>query len=164
MPADAVDFALLDARAKRLAAPAHVDLQSRSEAYLSFLSHGERFALQAALVCGAFRYTEFAPLPGFSPEVLGVTIWRGSFLRVLDLQRIVDVVRPGLDDRAMIVAVGEHGPSFGLLVSSLIAVGPLPEREGALPEREQRRMVRRVTADAVQILDGAQMIRTYAQE
>lgn len=161
MPADAVNVTLLEARARRLAVAAHVDLRSQSEAYLIFYSHGERYALPAALACGAFRYREFAPLPGFSTEVLGVTIWRGSFLRVLDLQRIIGIVRPGLDDRAMVIAVGEHRPSFGLLVSSLIGVGPLPARE-VLHEREHRHLVRYVTPDAVQVLDGAQLIRTYA--
>lgn len=162
MHAEGADVALLAARAKRLAAPLAADSAAVAELYLEFTLLGERYAIEAALVSGTFRFTAYVPLPGAAREVVGVSLWRGTFLRVLDLERMLGGARAGLDDRAMVVAVGERAARFGLLVSALLGVGPLPV--AASPDRERQQMrpfVRHVTADAVQVLDGRELIRTF---
>lgn len=162
VPADAPDRALLEQRARRLAAPVRVTSDASRQLYLAFTLHGERFAVEATLVCGAFRFVDFAPLPGAGAEVVGVTLWRGSFLRIVDLARILGGSRAGLDDRAMVVALGVAAPRCGLLVSELASVGPLSVADGsATLTRAEGEFVQHVTADAVQILDGHTLISTF---
>jgi purine-binding chemotaxis protein CheW len=160
MPVSAPDRALLEQRARRLAAPLNVGNGASDRTFLQFTLHSERCAVDALLVCGTFRLTDFVPLPGAGAEVVGVTLWRGAILRIVDLERVLGGSRTGLDDRAMVIAVGESAPSLGLLVNALSSVGPLtePEHRGA---RDQRPFIRSITADAVQILDGSALLRTY---
>jgi chemotaxis signal transduction protein len=156
------DRALLELRARRLAAPLRSTEAASDRVFLEFTLHNERCALEALLVCGTFRFTDFAPLPGAGAEVVGVTLWRGIVLRILDLARVLGGSRSGLDDRAMVIAVGETAPRFGLLVSSLASVAPivLVEDHVRTASRE-RRFVRHVTADAVQVLDGRALLSTF---
>ncbi|HVT38362.1 MAG TPA: chemotaxis protein CheW [Gemmatimonadaceae bacterium] len=156
------DRALLELRARRLAAPLRGTAGATDRVFLEFTLHSERCALEAQLVCGTFRFTDFTPLPGAGAEVVGVTLWRGAVLRILDLASVLGGSRAGLDDRAMVIAVGEIAPRFGLLVSSLASVAPivLGEDLARIASRE-RRFVRHVTADAVQVLDGRALLSTF---
>jgi chemotaxis signal transduction protein len=162
MPASPPDKALLDLRARRLATPLRSADAGSDRVFLEFTLHNERCALEALLVCGTFRFTDFAPLPGAGAEVVGVTLWRGAVLRILDLASVLGGSRTGLDDRAMVIAVGEAAPRFGLLVSSLASVAPLTlVDDRARTASRERRFVRHVTADAVQVLDGRALLSTF---
>jgi purine-binding chemotaxis protein CheW len=156
------DRALLETRARRLAEPVSAESDASHLDYLLFTLHGERCALEARLVCGTLRLTDFVPLPGSGIEVIGVTLWRGTLLRILDLARILGHSRTGLDDRAMVVAMGAPVPSLGLLVSTLSSVGRLPPAANANggPQPEGS-FVQHVTADAVQVLDGHALLSTF---
>jgi chemotaxis signal transduction protein len=156
------DRPLLEARARRLAEPVSAGSDAGHLDYLQFTLHGERCAVEAKLVCGTLRLTDFVPLPGAAAEVLGVTLWRGMLVRILDLARILGHSRTGLDDRAMVVALGAPVPSVGLLVSTLSSVGRLPPATaGNGIARPAGGFVQHVTADAVQVLDGHALLSTF---
>jgi chemotaxis signal transduction protein len=150
---------ILDARARRLATPLR-SATGIGTPWLEFALGRERHAVEATLVCGTFRLVEFVPLPGAGPSVVGMSLWRGAFLRVLDLHRLLGGIATGLDDRAMVVALGYGAAKFGVLVGDLAGVRAVPA-DAILPLEPPAQFVTGVTPDAVHLLDGAALIRTF---
>jgi chemotaxis signal transduction protein len=157
---DPCDHDLLAQRARRLAARADPADDGARQAGFGFRIGVEEYAVDPVLVCGAFRLLDLAPLPGAAPEVVGVAVWRGVFLRIVDLQVILGAARSGLDDRAMVVALGERAPRLGLLATGLSGMVSL-DTASASSDHRSGTLIWHVTANAVQLLDAAELIRTF---
>ena len=80
---------------------------------------------------------------------------------MLDLTRILDVPQGGPTDRNRVLVLGDGRAAFALLVDRILDVKELPEKQ-LTPSGA--RFVRGATADAVALLDGEDLIRTFAQE
>jgi chemotaxis signal transduction protein len=161
-PSEAAAREILVERARQLARPLRAFLETTGEPVLRFALGSERFALTARFVFGTFRLHDFAPLPGAPSEIVGVAVWRGALLRVLDPRVILGLDRQGLDDRAHVIALGETAARIGLLVKSLDGVELLtgvttPQHV----EHGPRRFITHITADALQMVDAAALLRTF---
>lgn len=146
---------LLEARARVLARPLAPDHPGATLSLVTFGLVEETYGIEARHVCGVFRLTDLAPLPGADAAVAGLTGWRGELLTVLDLRVLLGLPGAGLDDRVWVVAVGRERPVFGLLaraVRDLVTV----RGDQMSPPRDPgdaRRLVRGVTRDAVQVVE-----------
>lgn len=125
----------------------------------------ERYAIELGCLLQIFPLRDLALLPGARPPVIGLTPWRGGLLRVLDLGAALGRAQSGIADRGRVLAFasGER-PAFGVLIDGVDEVRQLPLPEiRPLPARgdDELRLLRGVTSDAVLVLDGEQLIRTY---
>lgn len=151
---DARSRELLEERARVLARPLAPEHPGATLALVTFGLADETYGIEARHVCGVFRLTDLAPLPGAEAALAGLTGWRGDLLTVLDLRVLLGLPAAGLDDRAWVVAVGRERPAFGLLAGALRDLVTVrgdqmsPPRDG-----DGRRLVRGVTRDAVQVVD-----------
>jgi purine-binding chemotaxis protein CheW len=152
---------ILEERARALARRPEEPPAEEGIEVVRFAAGGERYALEARLVAAVFRLGELTPLPGAPAPVAGVTAWRGELLTLHDL-RPPGTARPAAGLR--VVAMGDPDPLLGFLadevehVSTLLpaGLGPPPEA-GAVP-------LRGVTEDAVLVVDGEALMRTYTRE
>jgi purine-binding chemotaxis protein CheW len=118
---------------------------------------GERFGVPTAAVVEVFRPREIARLPESEAPLVGVTVWRGELLELLDLRALLGLAR-SVEDALTHVAVLEAGRSrLGLLVAlerEILSV-PTDEVHGV---GEQSRYVRGVTQAGVQVLDPSALL------
>ncbi len=88
--------------------------------HLAVEAAGRRALLPAGRVREVLRVVATQPVPGAPPEVLGTFVLRGTPVTVLDLARLLGVVRePSLD--AHIVVLG-GARAVGILVDRVLAV------------------------------------------
>ncbi len=125
----------------------------------------EHYAIELGCLLQIFPLRDLALLPGARPPVIGLTPWRGGLLRVLDLGAALGRAQSGIADRGRVLALasGERA-AFGLLIDGVDDVRLLPVPDiRPLPGRDADglRLLRGVTSDAVLVLDGEQLIRTY---
>jgi purine-binding chemotaxis protein CheW len=152
---------ILEARARALARPA----AARPDAVLTLVTFAlanETYALEARYVFGIRTLTTLTLLPRAPAPVVGLTVWRGALLKVIDLRPVLGLPVEALHDLAWMIAVGDERPAMGLLTGAprdLMTVAPedvaLPQ-EGVAPRRDY---LRGITADAVLLLDAAALIR-----
>ena len=159
------DQELLQRRAAALARrKQRTDREERNDAAVFRLAR-ERFALDLRCLLQIFPLRELALLPGARPPLVGLTPWRGELLRVLDLGAALGRPVSGIADRSRVLVLGsEERAEFGFqidAVEDVIAladsdVRPLPESDD-----EHARLLRGVTSDAVVVLDGDELLRTF---
>ena len=145
--------ALLEERARALARPLEPERHGAELSLVTFGLADEVYGIEARYVCGVFRLVDLAPLPGADGEVAGFTTWRGDLLRVLDVRVLLGLPAAGLDDRVWIVAVGATRPSVGLLAGTVRDLVIVREADVHAPPKQDRRLVRGVTHDAVLVID-----------
>ncbi len=106
--------AVLEARARELAAPIGSAAVGEWRDIVVFVLCGERFAADAAHVLEALPLGEPTPVPGTPEHLLGVVNHRGRVLPVLDLRR--RLVPGGETERELThtVAVSVDGMTFGI--------------------------------------------------
>jgi purine-binding chemotaxis protein CheW len=106
--------ALLEARARELAAPIVEEHDADWRDVVVFVLGGERFAAAAEHVLEALPLGEPTPVPGTPELLLGVVNHRGRVLPVMDLRR--RLVPGGALDRELThtVAVSVGGMTFGI--------------------------------------------------
>jgi purine-binding chemotaxis protein CheW len=152
--------ALLEARARALARRKRRRADAIVEIVIFSLARAT-YAIELKHLRQVFPLVHLALLPGAQPPLVGVTAWRGELIRVLDLTRILDVPQGGPTDRNRVLVLGDGRAAFALLVDRILDVKELPEKQ-LTPSGA--RFVRGATADAVALLDGEDLIRTFAQE
>jgi purine-binding chemotaxis protein CheW len=107
---------------------------ARSDArrVLTFTVKTERLCLDLALVAEILPNVKCSPIPGASPQLLGVINVRGRICSVLDLARILELPEAGLGERGYIVMVRHAGIQVGLRVDKVdqIEVVTRDELEG----------------------------------
>jgi len=162
-PASAPDRlrGVLDARARALARPP-ARRQDRQLTLVTFALGQETYALEARYVFGLRKLTDLALLPRASAPMVGLTVWRGALLKVIDLRPVLGLPVDPVHDLAWIIAVGEERAAIGLLTGVgrdllTVAHGDLaPPREGVAPHRAY---LRGITPTAALLLDAAALLR-----
>jgi chemotaxis signal transduction protein len=151
---------ILERRARALArSPAEVDGADAIGVAVFSLAR-EQYALELACLRHVFPLRELAFLPGAEPPLLAVTAWRGELIRVLDLTRILDVPQGGPTDRGQVLVLGDGDSHFAVLGDTILDMTTLAK--STLTELGENRFIRGITADAIALLDGAELIRTFA--
>src|SRR5690606_22692254 len=77
----------------------------------------ERYAIELENLFQIFALRDLAMLPGARAPLLGLTPWRGTLLRVLDLAAALGRTQTGIADRGRVLAIGSgERAEFGLLI------------------------------------------------
>lgn len=148
---------LLEARARILARR-----KRRPEATVElvlFTLARATYAIELRHLRQVYPLVHLAMLPGAEPPLMAVTSWRGELIRVLDLTRILDVPQGGPTDRGRVLVIGGEGSVFAVLADRIVDVKEIPEKQ-LTPITA--RFARSATADAIAVLDGDELIRTFA--
>jgi purine-binding chemotaxis protein CheW len=136
--------ALLQARARRLAAPRDaLVLGPVGIDVLCCRLGSERYGVPLDNLSEVMPLGNWTPVPGQPQYLLGVTNLRGEIRPVLDLHSLLSFEPPAADARAWVVFVDDDGAEVGLRVDALeriIAVDPAgltdPQVSGnGLPQR-----------------------------
>jgi purine-binding chemotaxis protein CheW len=151
---------VLEARARALARAPAADAADETLAVVVFSLARERYALELSCLLHVFALRDLAFLPGAEPPLIGVTAWRGELIRVLDLTQILDVPQGGPTDRGQVLVLGGDDARFAILADSILDMTSL--EKPALTVVAERGFIRGITADAVALLDGSELIRTFA--
>jgi purine-binding chemotaxis protein CheW len=98
-----------------------------------FRAGGERFALPLDAVREVvLPQPPFARVPRSGPAVAGAMNLRGRVLPIVDLAKLLDIDRAGVQGPAQVLVLGADRPAVGLLVAAVAGVEPLaPEAERA---------------------------------
>lgn len=166
------DLAILEQRARRLAAPLAADARSRRMLELVvFTLGGGRYGLETRHVREVTRLKEFTPTPGVPDFVMGLTSIRGEFLALIDLRPFLRLPTQGLSDLSYIIICGTDRAEFGILADTVHDVVTL-DAEEIIPAPASLAggaadHLRGVTREALAVLDGARLLadeRLFVQQ
>ena len=149
--------AIMDARARRLAARAPVAVEDLL-ALAVFELANERYAIELSWVHEVARVLDYTPVPGTPEHFVGLTSVRGDVFAVIDLRRLFGLAASVLSDQTRLVLVGDRAPELGVLMDralgtlALPASSVVPAPPGVVGTAAA--CVRGVTADATVVLDG----------
>jgi chemotaxis signal transduction protein len=160
-PTDA-ELRLLESRARSLARRVRTDVREDAVDVVVFTLSGEACALELRHLRHVLPAQQLALLPGAEPPLVALAGWRGELIAVIDLARVLGVSAGAPTERRHLLVVGEGAP-IALLVDDLSALTSIAPSAVAAAEGE-RAFVRGVTADAVLVLDGAELIRFLKRE
>ncbi len=152
---------LLLRRARILARPLVEEAGDGLE-LVTFTRGRETFAMECRAVLAVFRLAELSPLPGAEPPVVGLTVWRGDLLTVLDLAGVLDASGQSETTRQFVLVVGAGRGALGVLadVAPERLILPVAEvRTRGVDERGRAELVRGMTAGGLQLLDDQQLAR-----
>ena len=153
---------LLEERARQLARRPPPPPEGAALETMLFTVAGERYAIEARYVMEVFALRGLTLLPGAEPPVFALTGWRGALLTIIDVRRLLDLSAAALNDLGRVIVLGEDRAAFGMLVDVVDEMRVMPEAEIHRPtERGEgaRAYVRGITTDAIQVLDGAALLR-----
>jgi len=117
---------IFDARARALAQepPAPPDLERTLEV-LRFQLSSENYALETRFIREVYHLTQFTPLPGTPPFVLGIINLRGEIISVVDLKKFFSLPAKGLGELNKVIIVRDKNMEFGVLADAVLEVGRL---------------------------------------
>lgn len=155
---------VLSARALAIAERPAADADEDGLQVVLFTSGDERYALEARHVLNVHPLAHLTGLPGVESPVIGVVSWAGGILTVFDLRQSIGLPAAASAAAGWVLVIGHHQPLFGVLATDLPVFAALQaDVLHMLPESSavDRRFATSVTADAVVLLDGDELIRTY---
>ncbi len=155
---------IMDQRARRLARP--LDATAAAGAALEILTFSlgpECYAVETRFVHRVVPLTDFTPLPGAPPFLVGVMNLHGQILAVVDLRKFFGVPERGLTDLTRVVILGGERPEFGVLADAAAEVLELRRGEVLEPPGSVAGVAREylsgVTEGALLVLDGAVLLQ-----
>ena len=125
VPPSAVRRAVLEARARALAAPAPA-VGGASIEVLEFMLADECHAIESAWVREVVPLRELTVLPGTPDFVLGLIHLRGEILSVLDVRKFFGLARKGLSDLDKAIVLDDGEMRFGVLADRIVGVRRIP--------------------------------------
>jgi purine-binding chemotaxis protein CheW len=129
---------------------------------LEFSLAYERYALETFWVREVYPLTEFTPLPGAPPFLLGLINVRGQILSVVDLKRFFNLTEKGLSDLNKVIILRREGLEVGLLADAVTGVRsvPLTGMQASLPTLEglSPDYLKGITRDALIVLDAEKIL------
>jgi purine-binding chemotaxis protein CheW len=156
--------AVLEERARALArVPPAVTRAAEVIEVVTFALANELYAIETRFVRGVVRLTDYTPLPGAPPFLVGVLNLRGDILAVMDLRTFFNVGGKGLTDLARVLVLGTERPEFGVLADAALEVRTLriddvldaPSSVAGIG----REYLRGLTQEALIVLDGAGLLQ-----
>jgi len=155
---------LLEKRARQLAqVPPEAPQATEVLQIVAFLLADERYALETRHVWEVVRFTEFTPLPGAPPFVVGIMNLRGAILAIIDLRKFFDLPSQEATPLSRILVLGHEGPEFGVLADATYEVTLLRVKEIYEPPGSVagigREYLAGVTQNSLILLDGAALLQ-----
>lgn len=153
---------LLSERAAAYAqAPERVLLASEQIEVLAFDLGGEHYAIESRFVSEVLRAPEITDVPGTPALLCGVTNLRGEIMAVMDIGQLLGA--PHQDEQCpWVLVLGQDRPELGIVVQTVTEVAGMRTDALLPPARASheinREWIRGVTADAVVVLDGRQLL------
>jgi purine-binding chemotaxis protein CheW len=162
---DAGTRAVLEQRARALARPVAAPVAGDTVELITFVLADELCAVEARYVVEVLRLGGLALLPGAEPPLLGVTVWRGGLLNIVDLRALLGISVAAPHDAGMVVVLGETAAAFGILVDAVRDLVTLPLAQVREPPdgvAVKRDYLRGVTGDALLVMDAAKLLQLHA--
>ena len=150
---------ILEQRARELARPLAVPQTAGGIEVVEFTIARERYAIDAREVDAAFALRSLTPLPGAAPPLVGLTMWRGALVNVLDVRARLGLPAGALDDLRMVLLLAHPTIRAGVLVDAIAGVRSRRADEfnrGVEPGSIEG-AVRGMSRDAVTLIDAAQI-------
>lgn len=111
---------ILRARAQALSAETETGVQEEASIHLvEFVLAYENYAVESAYVREIIPLTEFTPVPGTPPFVLGIINVRGEIMSVIDIKKFFDMPDKGLSDLNKVIILSSENMEFGILADSI---------------------------------------------
>lgn len=129
---------LLERRAQALAKPFQHEAGKRSgSAFLVFAASGQRYALEARFVYEVAKASDLVRVPGALPHLLGVSVFRGEHLSVLDIARYLGTEAESSAARVFSVVCGEAQREFALVADEILDLQELDLDQVTWSEQRQ---------------------------
>ena len=96
---------------------------------VAFLLSGEKYAIETRYVREVYALKELTPVPCTPSFVLGITNVRGRIVSVVDIRRLFDLPREGLNELDKIVIVESEGMEVGIRADAILGVEPVMREE-----------------------------------
>ena len=129
----------------------------------AFTLANEQYAIETRYVREVIRLTDYTPLPGAPPFLIGVLNLRGEILALLDLRTFLGVAVRGVTDLARVFVLGDARAEFGVLADTALEVRILRTDEVLEAPSSVagigREYLKGVTREALIVLDGAALLR-----
>ncbi len=149
--------AILDARARVLAAAEVTPDDGATLDIIEFQLAGERYGIESTWVKEVRPLRQLVPVPGTPPFVLGIVSVGGQVISVIDIKVFFDLPDKGLTELDKIVIVADGNMEFGLRADAVLGVRKIPLREiqASLPTLAgiRDRYLKGITKESVIILD-----------
>lgn len=155
--------AILEARARALAAPLAADVEARPADALPILQFAvgdEVMAVAVSSVLALVHVATITPLPRATDPVLGVMAWRGRPLAVLTVGARASSGKP---NRVVVLGQGMRAAA-GLLVDELDDIRVVMRDSLSAPPASRAGRSLGITADAVLVLDADALILAARSE
>lgn len=156
--ARAADTALLDERARRLAAPAARPEAEHPMQVLEFSVAEERYGFEAREIDDVQPLRDLTPLPGERAFWRGLVNVRGRIVPVIDLRRFFGLPERGISDLHRILMLRRDDLEVGLLVDAVDGVASIDAAtlQASLPAMGEidGAFIKGITADRRVILDA----------
>ncbi|MBS7691340.1 purine-binding chemotaxis protein CheW [Pseudomonas lalucatii] len=129
---------------------------------LSFSISGEMYAIGSEHVAEVLPLSQYTPLPGTPPYVLGIVNVRGHIVSLLDLRVLFELPISGLSDKNFLVILRSADMEFGLLIDRVLGIARI-RRDALQGELANLSGVRAayllgVTAEQWTVLDGERLL------
>jgi len=111
---------ILRTRARALAQEPEKAESRESIEIIEFLLASETYAIESAFVREVYPLTDFTPLPGTPPFVLGIINVRGQILSVVDLKKFFNLPEKGLGDLDKVIIIRNDRMEFGILADVIL--------------------------------------------
>ena len=149
----------LERRARDLARPPARLAPGEMIEVVEFTIASERFAIRADAIEGAFALRTMTPLPGASLPLLGMTLWRGALVAILDVRAALGLSSGALNDLRMVLLLAHANGRTGILVDAIIGARARRADEFTTSEGGQGTVgPGRMSKDAVTLIDGAELL------
>jgi purine-binding chemotaxis protein CheW len=155
---------LLEERARALArVPPRPPRDDEVIEVVTFSVAGEVYAVESRYVRRVIRPEGCTPVPGAPPALRCVVNLRGEVLAVFDLLTLFGPGRGGSGDVPYVIVLGADRDELGVVADAVREVKPLAAGELLDPssslEGAGRHLLRGLTADALVVLDGRELLR-----
>ncbi|HCT56290.1 MAG TPA: chemotaxis protein CheW [Gemmatimonas aurantiaca] len=160
MPTTPSELAILRARAAHLAQRIEPEVVASTDV-LVFMLAGERYAVPAATLREVVMLTQRVPLPGATVPVVGLTLWRGALLRLVDIRAMLGLPMTSLNDLARVLVMESATSTIGLLVDEVLEMRAIDVSQLEEPARGTVRhtdLIVGVTKDVVAVLSAERLL------
>ncbi len=123
--------------------------------FLIFALGRERYGLELSALSEILPLPDCAPLPGASPEVLGLINLRGSLELVVDLSRLLGLPREEASSPHVLILRAPGGA--GIRVGQVEGTRPVASRDLVKPEGGGGRAVKGLAPDGAALLDTQEL-------
>src|SRR3972149_5793718 len=154
---------ILRARAQALSAETETAVQEEAAIHVvEFVLAYESYAVESAYVREIIPLTEFTPVPGTPPFVLGIINVRGDIMSVIDIKKFFDMPDKGLSDLNKVIILSSENMEFGILADSIAGMRNvlLKDMQASIPTLTGIRLeyLKGVTNTQLVVLDAGKLL------